>query len=113
MTEWVSDGNGLFSSWKWEGDTLVRRQIQPARDSILEFNQELRKNEGALQHLSFAGAELNIPDLDLIRLQKKYPELNSPHGETRTRAWLKFMGSAEADPYRLRDRKRPRAIKTP
>ena len=98
----------LFSEWHFEGGDLVRKQTQPSRELILDRNAELKKNPGAINHLSFAGLELTIPTLDLIVLQKKYPALASANGQERKDAWLRFMGTAEADPYRIRDRSKAR-----
>ena len=110
MTDMLAEFDGvLFSSWRFEGAQLVRKQTQPSRELILDHNAELKKNPGALQNLSFAGLELNIPVLDLIVLQKKYPALGSSIGQERKAAWLKFMGSSESDPYRVRDRRKKRA----
>ena len=103
----TSDGV-LFADFKIEGGELVRRIRQPSEDRILDRNRELRKNPGALRELTFAGLELNIPVLHYERLTAKYPDLHSLSAETRTRAWRKFMGSSEADPYRVRDRKKAR-----
>lgn len=100
----------VFSSWKREGDTIVRRTVQLDEDKILNFNNEIRKNPGAINSLSFMGAELNIPVLHLRRLWKKYPELNAKNGQVRTAAWMKFMGSSEADIYRLKDRSKARGV---
>ena len=98
----------IWSSWKVEHGHLVRRQRQPSQDSVLQFNQELRRNPGAVRPMSFMGLELNIPAVDLRILWKKYPALNSTNGEEKTAAWRKFMGSSEADPYRVRDRSKAR-----
>lgn len=100
----------IFSSWKMEGTHLVRTQVQPSQDIILDFNAELRKNKGALRHLSFAGLELNIPEIDFYVLLKKYPDLGCPDAEIKTKAWRKFIGTSESDKFRVRDRRRARAI---
>ncbi len=110
VAEMLTEFDGvLLSSWRFEGGKLVRKQTQPSRELILDHNAELKKNPDALRHLSFAGLELNIPMLDLIVLQKKYPALASSIGQERKAAWLKFMGSSESDPYRVRDRRKKRA----
>lgn len=103
----ASDGV-LLDEWRWSGDTLVRKTTQPNQDVIKNFNAELKKNPGALGHLSFGGLELNIPELDYLALVKKYPNLRHTDGETRTTAWTVFMQSSEADPYRVRDRNKAR-----
>lgn len=108
MADFAEFDGVLLSKFKMEGGTLVRKQTQPSREMILDHNAELRKNEGALNNLSFAGLELNIPLLDLTVLQKKYPALKSTIAHERRDAWLKFMGSSESDPYRVRDRRKAR-----
>jgi len=90
---------------------VVTKRTQPNRDQILRLNQEARKDPGALKHSSFGGLELSIPELDYYKLIRIYPELNSPDGTERTKAWRKFFHSAEAAPYRVRDRvRKPRGL---
>ena len=101
--------DSILTNWKIDGGRLVRIQHQPSSDSILERNAELRKNPDAIDDLTFAGLELVIPLVDLARLRKKYPALNALDGKERTDAWRRFFGSREADPYRVRDRKKARA----
>lgn len=73
----------------------------------LEYLAELRKNPGALDHMSFAGWELSFPSVEHLQLIKnKLPDLDSPDRETRRRAWAWFMKSSYADPYRVRERRR-------
>lgn len=95
------------------GDDLViadgkahRRRFQPSRKAILEFNNELRKNPEALNHLSFAGWELCIPEVDYKMWCELIPDLASDDNETNLRAWKKFIASEWCDPYRVRDRKK-------
>ena len=47
---------------------------------------------------------LSIPFEDYLALQVKYPELASPDGQIKTRAYKRFMASPESKPYRLRER---------
>jgi len=103
----------LLHQFRMEGDTLVRKQTQPNQDKIKNWNKELRKNKGALGHLSFGGLELNIPEVDYEALVIKYPDLRCKDSLTRTLAWTKFMATSEADPFRVRDRRRKRATNTP
>ena len=100
----------LLGNWRIVDGQLVRTLTQPREDLILEANQELRKSPDALRPLSFMGWELSIPELNYYALVKKYPELGVPDHDTRFRAWKKFLGTSEADPYRVRDRRRARAI---
>ena len=97
----------LFASWKVEGDSLVRKMWQPSEDRILEENQRIRIEE-PLKHLGWGSWVLCVPELHWWRLKKKYPDLNAPHGPTRTKAWLKLMASPEGDQYRVKERNRAR-----
>ena len=96
----------LAERFKVEQGHLVRVQQQPGRDKIMDATNELRKNEGALKPLGWGALSLRIPDIDYVKLVKKYPDLMSPNNEQKRAAWLRFMGSSEADPYRVTDRKR-------
>ena len=88
---------------------LKRRSELAGRFAILDDNQRLRNEPEAMRNLSFAGLALQIPEPDLYALWRKYPELNAPDKMTRRNAWIRFMGSSEADPYRVRQRRRNRA----
>ncbi len=90
------------------GGQLIRRQTQPNRERLLERNAKLRR-EGGLADLSFAGHALRIPEIDYYQLRQKYPDLNAPDAEIRTKAWRAFEASSEADPYRTSDRRGHRA----
>lgn len=89
-----------------ENGVAYLRRFQAGRKAHLEFLNELRKNPGALDHLSFAGWELSIPEVDLKMWKELIPELDSLDRETRMRAWKWFMKSEHADPYRVRERQR-------
>jgi hypothetical protein len=102
------DDGVLFADWKISNHQLVRRMRQPTEDRILNNNSELRKNVGAVRALDWAGWTLSIPELHRLRLGKKYPDLNSTDHETRQRAWLAFIASSEADPYRVKPRSKRR-----
>ena len=97
----------LFASWKVEAGELVRKMWQPSEDSILEQNQRIRIEE-PLKHLGWGQWVLQVPELHWHKLKKKYPDLNAPHGPTRTTAWLKLMASPEGDQYRVKERNRAR-----
>lgn len=98
----------LFADFHVEGGKVVRRVGQPARRAILEANAERRKDPDTVRALEWGKVALRIPELDLLHLVKKYPDLNAPHAHTRRNAWLRFMGSSESDPYRLKDRSKAR-----
>ena len=98
----------LLASWKVEDGKLVRRMTQPREDRILDDLSEIRKSPDALRNLEWAGWELSIPELHFHRLVQKYPELQAPDREICLKAWKRFLGTSEADPYRVRDRRRLR-----
>lgn len=108
--DWYTEDGVTFAQWRVEGGQIVRETRQPSRRPILAELQEIRKEAGALRPLSFMGWELCIPEADYWPLLAKYPELKSLDAEIKTRAWRRFMASSECDPYRVRDRRRPRAI---
>ena len=87
-----------------DSDGIHGRLSQPTRDLVLNRNAELRKNKDALNKLESMGWELSIPTADYYALRKRYPDLASKDGLTRTLAWKRFMGCRECDPYRVRDR---------
>lgn len=51
-------------------------------------------------HASFGSVALSIPMLDAQVIRARYPDLNSPDAEIRTKAWQKFAASPESEPYR-------------
>lgn len=83
--------------------------IQPGDDAILSDNYERQKDPGSVRQLDWGKLALKIPENHLLILQKKYPDLAAPHAHTRYLAWLKFLKSAESDPYRVYPRSRARA----
>jgi len=85
-------------------DTLHSRLVMSTniRSAILERNQELRRNPGALQDLSFGRLALSIPELDYWHLRKKYPDMFEGDAETRQRALARFCASPESAPYKVR-----------
>lgn len=98
----------LVTQFKMEQGHLVRKVTQPSEDLILRQNQALRNEPEAVRPLSFMGSELRIPELHYYRLIKKYPELNSKDSTTLSKAWRKFLASAEADIYRTHHRSKAR-----
>ena len=98
----------FLRNWCVEAGKLKRRLELPGRVAILEDNARLRNEPEAMRDLSFAGLSLNIPEPDLYALWRKYPDLNAPDTMTKRNAWLRFIGSSEADPYRVRNRTRNR-----
>ena len=96
----------LWSDMIVEDGIVHIRRIDTGRTAYLEYLNELRKNKDALNHLSFAGWELSIPEVDLLMWKEILPDLDSDDRETRLRCWKWFMKSEHSDPFRVRERKR-------
>lgn len=79
--------------------------IYKQRKSLLNHNQELRKDPRALRRLETMCLELKIPETDLPVLKQIYPNLAASDGHIRTAAWNHFINSSVADPYRVRPRR--------
>lgn len=80
----------------------VSAMVQPSRAIILERNKELRKNPGAIKHLSFMGLEYNMPLVDYLQAMK-FIKRNHP-GITHTDTMEVLTGFLEqhGHDYRVR-----------
>ena len=83
----------------FEGGHIVREHYQPTRKAILEAIKQ-RRNAGTMIDAPFGRCELSIPELDYHRLIRAYPALNSHDTVEQTKAWKRFLRSAESEPYR-------------
>jgi hypothetical protein len=72
------------------------------RRAILDRNQDLRNNPGALNDLSFGRLSMSMPELDWEHWKKTYPDLASPDTGIMNAALAKFMATSEAAPYLVR-----------
>lgn len=94
----------LFRRSMWfEGDELVHRLEQPSRELILDTNREMRKAEPMADRPGLGRWALSVPLEDWQALRAKYPDLASRDPQISSRAWLAFMQSSEAEPYKVRD----------
>jgi len=92
-----------FRSVPHEGKLYSRLVMSTnIRQAILHRNQELKKNPGAVNDLSFGRLALSIPELDHHYLVQKYPDLASPDAGIKNAALAKFMASSESIPYRVK-----------
>ena len=82
-------------------DRLYRKMDQPSGDAILEHNNELRKNPGAISDLTFGRHMLSIPLADWEMLKRKYPVLAHGDVESQRRFMNAFIRSSESIPYRV------------
>lgn len=87
-----------------EGGMAYNRLTQVGRNEIMDTLAELRKNPGAIRNMDSMGWELSIPFEDYYRIIAINPDLQASCAATRRAAWLKFMGTAESAPYRVRPR---------
>lgn len=84
-------------------DRLYSRLVMSTsiRNAILERNQALQA-EQVQNDLSFGRQALSIPELDLMHILKKYPEMASHDPQIKKQGVLKFLASPESKPYRVR-----------
>lgn len=74
----------------------------PLRAAVLEFNKRLRNGDGSAGKHDFGHVVLQIPELDFYILRERFPDLAAPDGETRLRAWKKFLRDPLSEIYRVR-----------
>ena len=84
----------------FEHGHIVRENYQPSRKAVLEATKYRRDHPGIMKDAPFGRAELTIPQLDYQRLIKAYPALNSLDEVEQTKAWKRFLRSAESEAYR-------------
>ena len=73
-------------------------------ESIVTENSEVRARGGS-RMMEWGQHQLQIPNRVLAQLMLRYPELNSPDPETKTKAWKKYLRSNASKPYRTNDPK--------
>ena len=83
----------------FENGHIVRENYQPSRKAVLEATKQ-RRNAGIMQDAPFGRCMLSIPQHDYQRLIKAYPALNSLDTVEQTKAWKRFLRSAESEAYR-------------
>lgn len=86
-----------------EGEKVYNDWTQPERAQIFEDNKRVMADRSA-RKMGWAEPHLRIPELDLELLKQRNPELASPDGVTKRRAWIKFYNSPASAPYRVRVR---------
>jgi hypothetical protein len=87
-----------------DGRELTCIREQPDRAAILESVKTMRQEAATKDAPGFGRWALSIPFEDWISLREKYPELASPDAKIKSRAYLRFMRSAESLPFRVRER---------
>jgi len=84
-----------------EGKLYVETS-QPSRRLILERNQALRADPGALRKTDVMRQVACIPLEDMEALVAKYPDLRNYRDKAaRERAWARLLNSPEAQPYKV------------
>ena len=84
----------------FEHGHIVRENYQPTRNAVLESTKYRRDHPGIMKDSPFGRCMLTIPQLDYQRLMKAYPALNSLDTVEQTKAWKRFLRSAESEAYR-------------
>ena len=77
---------------------------QASRPLILDTVAEMRKAEPMQDREGLGRWALSVPMLDWMALRRKYPDLQSKDPATRSKAWERFIVSAESKPYRVREK---------
>lgn len=86
-----------------DGDTIVNTWEQPERGLILDGNKAIINDRRARRLKdNWAAPHFRIPQLDLELLKQRLPDLASPDGPTRRKAWLRFFSDPASAPYRVR-----------
>ena len=88
-----------------EGGQIIGESIQPGATVMLEGIQTIRDNRLA-KSFDWGRAELEIPHVQLLNLQRKYPDLASPDQGIKLKAWKQFLRNPESLPYRVRQQGR-------
>jgi hypothetical protein len=89
---------------KREGDRMISIRSQHGRDQIITDIAGLRQAGGARDRDGLGRWALSIPFEDWIGLRAKYPDLASTDVKVKSRAYLRFMRSAESLKYRIREK---------
>lgn len=85
----------------FENGAIVRENYQPTRNAVLREVEARRNNPGSVRDVDGLGrCALTIPQLDLQRLFRMFPDLKCPDGHVQTAAWKKFLASSLSEPYR-------------
>lgn len=76
------------------------------------FNLEMAKAEDSVRDLTFGRMMLSVPDDHRRILALIFPEIDSPDGEIKTKAWKKLMKHDLTIPYRINSKETGNARKT-
>lgn len=87
---------------KIQGHQLTGVLEQTNRGLILDTVAELRKIGGTPDRPGLGRHALCVPFEDWKRLREKYPDLASPDAQIKSRAWLAFIASGEAEAFKVR-----------
>jgi hypothetical protein len=87
-----------------EGDGLTVIRAQPERPLILDTLAEMRKAHPMADREGLGRWALSIPMEDWLRLREKYPDLAVSDPVIKSRAYARFIQSAESLPFRVREK---------
>ena len=83
-----------------EDGVFTRVRFDRTAQGVKETNAQIRLNPGALKKPEGMRWALSIPEDDHRMLLERYPDLGAT-GETKHKAYQRFMRSAESEPYRV------------
>ncbi len=85
---------------------LRSHRVQGTRAAILDRNNELRKNRGAVRDLSFGRLALDVPLSDIPVIDRFFPGFASPSHPDHKWQVRRFLQSEASRPYRVEDYRR-------
>ena len=77
------------------------KQMQSRDAPEISFNLALAKAEDSVNDLSFGRMAFSIPEDHRRILALIFPEIDSPDGKIRSKAWMKLMKHDLTIPYRV------------
>ena len=83
-----------------DNGVLSRVSFDPNREASLAEVKKIRES-GIVQKKDAFWWQLSFPPMDLAKLKRKYPELDSDDMQIKAKAWNKFLKSSESQPYRV------------
>jgi len=101
---WQYLGHAMFNvRMVSEAARLTLVTDQPSQGLILDTVAEMRKCEPMADRPGLGRWALSIPFVDWLEIRRKYPDIASDDAQIKTRAYARFMASAESIPFRVRE----------
>jgi hypothetical protein len=94
----------MFRQGIWLRDGGITHALeQPGRDALLGMVADTRREHPIADREGLGRWAVSVPFEDWLGLIRKYPDLQAPDAQIKTRAWLRFIASDESNPYRMRE----------